>query len=64
MDAHDANTPKLQALGEVEDRAPLHQRREGRAGSQLSIPVVVAFAAEAGETLRPMMRFALVGRSR
>src|ERR1700761_4214303 len=32
MRAHDADTPKFQALGEVENRAPLEQRCEGVLG--------------------------------
>ena len=57
VSAHDAHPTELQALGEVEDGPAVDQRREGVIGCQGRWPRSrSAFAAQAGETLRPMMR--------
>ena len=55
--AHDANAAELQALGEIEDGAAVHQRRRRRPPAvSAGASAASAVATQAGETLRPMMR--------
>ena len=54
--AHDANAAELQALGEIEDGAAVHQGGEGALRVSVGVSVASAVATQAGETLRPMMR--------
>ena len=55
--AHDADAAKLKTFGKIEDGPAVHQRGEGVVGRQVGRGRLrSAIAAQAGETLRPMMR--------